>query len=85
MMAIKRSMVVHQSPVIVFKGHARRAGDHEYDECGFNNLREGEDGQWGYRITRVTNSTEYRPGSFLTKDQVNKLIHDDWTVAIHDG
>jgi hypothetical protein len=39
-------------------------------------------GEWGYRITRVTNSVDYRPGFALSKAQVRALIDDGWTVSV---
>jgi hypothetical protein len=82
-MNIKRSMSVRPSP-IVEKDCARspsrkdkRWGDYDDYGDGYNWC-----GPWGYVITRVTNSTEYRPGLHLTIKQVNELIEIGWTVSI---
>jgi hypothetical protein len=82
---VKRSMAVRPSPIVVQpNGFARlptNSERYDYDHRGNKRYKEWT-GEWGYLISRVTNSTEYRPGFVLTRDQVNKLINDDWTVSV---
>lgn len=83
---IKRSMAVHPAPVernamgeMDFPAqYDRRWADNEYRNTYARNWK----GEWGYRVTRVTNSTAYRPGTLLTKDEIEQLIAEDWTVSI---
>lgn len=38
--------------------------------------------EWGYRVLRVTNSTDIAPMKVLTKTEINALIENGWTVSI---
>jgi hypothetical protein len=73
---IKKSMAVRPSPIVMdgekVRFPTRDETIHTMEWHGF----------WGYRITRVTNSVEYRPGLALTKKQVEELINSDWTVTV---
>ena len=84
-MKIKRSMAVHPHPIVY-----EDSGRARYPTAEERGVREwGEEppwhGAWGYRITRVTNSTEYRPGLPLTKADVDHLIEEGWTVSVLSG
>jgi hypothetical protein len=78
---IKRSMAVRPSPIVMDGTRVRFPTDEErpVDHYG---IRAEWHGFWGYRITRVTNSVDYRPGLALTKMDVQKLIADGWTVSV---
>ena len=74
---IKRSMTVRPSPIVVEMARIRLPHPSEYDDAEYDWR-----GEWGYRITRVTNSTDYRPGFLLTRGDVDSLIADSWTVTV---
>ena len=78
-------MSVHPSPIIVEGGRARLPDHKERKliELGPNMFEEAAwDGEWGYRITRVTNSVDYRPGFYLTRNDIEGLIGVGWTVTV---
>lgn len=80
---IKRSMAVNPAPIIVLEdGSARHPTSREHEARRRNGLWKDE---WGYYITRVTNSVDYSPGLVLTKAQIQKLIDDNWTVTVLIG
>lgn len=79
---IKRSMAVHPAPVVVEEGKARRALNTEYRGTNYGEKTMEWHGVWGFEITRVTNSVDYMPGAYLTKEQVQALIGDDWTISV---
>jgi len=90
-MAAKRSMAVRPHPVVLVNAaHARFPSSTERGAVWDEKFKSfmwprGEPewrGAWGYRITRVTNSVEFRPGMALSKVQVQKLIDDGWTVSV---
>jgi hypothetical protein len=83
---IKRSMSVYPHPIVEKSDGSSRFPTFEenpfvYDqETGLS--KQQWQGQWGYKIKRVTNSVDYRPGLPLSKTQVKKLIEDDWTISV---
>lgn len=79
-MAVKRSMSVRPSPI--HDDETERPRYPDYGDARWVTYGYDWSGPWGYVITRVTNSTEYRPGWRMTRDQVNELIRDEWTVSI---
>lgn len=82
-MQIKRSMAVHPAPIVLDGERVREptpkelylkhGGEHEWS------------GEWGYRITRVTNSVDFHPGWVISKDHVRALIEDGWTISVLTG
>ncbi len=80
-MRTKRSMSVRPAPIVVIGNFVRHPenGERKLDR---NGDWEPWTGQWGYRITRVTNSVDYRPGFLLTKPRVQSLIDEGWTVSV---
>jgi hypothetical protein len=74
---IKRSMSVRPSPIM--SEIEPRFPSREDPRWV---LDEGWKGPWGYVITRVTNSTDYRPGLHLSRARVNELIEAGWTVSV---
>lgn len=84
MSTIKRSMAVRPAPIgddvcLICKAPADNDGRWkqpvQYGPYKWT-------GPWGYVITRVTNSTDYRPGWLLNKTQVDDLIVQGWTVSV---
>lgn len=83
---IKRSMAVHPAPVerawdgsLAFpESYDRRWADNEYRATFARNWKN----EWGYRVTRCTNSLAYRPGTLLTKEEIEGLILEGWTVSV---
>ena len=90
MRVIKRSLFARPSPIVVEGSKVRLPREHEwkYEEITDYSGRKMQgnlkpwDGEWGYRVLRVTNSTAIRPGYCLTKNQVDNLIEEGWTVTV---
>jgi hypothetical protein len=84
LMKAKQSMSVHPAPIVVENGRLRhpKDGERRYANGFASDLWEPWPGEWGYRITRVTNSVDYRPGFLLNKPQVQSLIDQGWTVTV---
>lgn len=92
MTTIKRSMAVFPCPIVAENAHHHRAP--RDDDAGwtrvyydYNDPTRGHyntkwNGTWGYKIKRVTNSTDYKPGWHLSKEVVDRLISEGWTVSV---
>ena len=79
---IKRSMAVYPSPIVFVDGTVQVPEGHGL----YVKTKQGKwTGEWGYRITRVTNSIEYDPGAVLAKEHIQRLIEDGWTVTVLTG
>lgn len=78
-MAVKRSMSIKSAPI--YQDGVDFPQRPPSDDLRW--MSSGWCGPWGYKVTRVTNSTEIRPGFLLTKDTVDELINDHgWTVSV---
>lgn len=79
---VKRSMAVHVAAVVTEGSNTRFAvaDDYQVNENGHRVY--GWHGPMGYRVSRVTNSVSFAPGDALTKDEVEKLINEDWTISV---
>lgn len=75
-------MSVHPSPIDNEQTPRRPSdSDTRWQEDRYT-LRSKWTGPWGYIVTRVTNSTEFRPGFHLSKATVDSLIEAGWTVTV---
>ena len=82
MASIKRSMSVRPSPIDTDGNRPRYPTHHDTRWGDWDGGYRPWEGPWGYVITRVTNSTDYKPGWHLTKAKVDALIADEWTVSV---
>jgi hypothetical protein len=82
---IKRSMAVYPSPVVMTGEVARLPSREDYSRSNWDGRYESWKGDYGYNITRVTNSVDYRPGEALSKNHIAALIDDGWTVTVLSG
>jgi hypothetical protein len=73
-------MSVHPAPIIIDGSKIRFPTEKERYPDGVRTYE--WTGFWGYRISRVTNSVEYRPGLALSKSEVEELINAGWTVSV---
>ena len=82
---IKRSMAVYPSPVVMVGDEARLPSREEYSRSNWDGRYESWKGDYGYNITRVTNSVDFRPGEALSKKHIAWLIEQGWTVTVLSG
>ena len=83
MSRIKRSMAVRPAAIHADKvAHARHPESNDSRWAYKGDIYPEWAGPWGYKVVRVTNSTDYRPGFLLTTDQVDALIYEGWTVSV---
>lgn len=83
MSSIKRSMSVRPTAIAHDKVEHARHPESTDSRWVYKGVIYPEwAGPWGYVVTRVTNDTDYRPGFLLTKDQVDALIYEGWTVSV---
>lgn len=72
-------MSLHPAPVVMDNGNPRFPND---KELAMRNSGGRWKGDWGYRISRVTNSVDYSPDMPMCKDEIVKLIEAGWTVTV---
>lgn len=76
----KKSMSLIPYPIVEHNGYVRfprrQMPDPEWD------LGQEWRGAWGYKVKRVTNDVEHRPGLAMTKPQLQALINAGWTVTV---
>ena len=79
MAEIKRSMSVYRVPIIMEGNRVRTPSASEYAKYGGS---ENWSGEHGYFVNRVTNNLAYHPRQLLTKQHVDGLIGEGWTVTV---
>lgn len=78
-------MAVYPCPMIVEQTGGEMRAPRDQEMYRRTDLAGKWTGEWGYRITRVTNSVEFHPGTVMSKEHIQALINDDWTVTVLTG